>query len=60
MMVCMCATSRDVRVVCPWQFVVWTSGSQSVLRGSLGIRYQFPGDPWIHFCNCCFEICLLF
>jgi hypothetical protein len=25
------------------------SGFQSVLHGSQGIRYQFPGDPWIHF-----------
>ena len=32
------------------------SGSQSVLRGSTGIRDQFPGDPWMHFCNGCFEI----
>ena len=31
--------------------IVWSSGSQSVLRGSLGIRDQFPGDPWQHFCN---------
>jgi len=22
-----------------------------VLRRSQGIREQFPGDPWIHFCN---------
>ena len=27
------------------------NGLQSVLRGSQGIRDQFPGDLWIHFCN---------
>jgi len=31
-----------------------------VLRGSEGIREQFPGDPWIHFCNRSFEVCLYF
>ena len=27
-----------------------TSGSHSVVRLSIGICDQFPGDPWIHFC----------
>jgi len=26
----------------------WTSGSQTVLRGSQGIRDQFPGNPCIY------------
>ena len=36
------------------------SGSQTVLRGFQGIRDQFQGDPWIHFCNDYFEIYLFF
>ena len=24
------------------------------------IRDRFPKDPWIHFCNCCFEMYVLF
>ena len=24
------------------------------------IRYELPGDPWIHFCNGCFEVYWLF
>jgi hypothetical protein len=32
--------------------------SQSVLRRSQGMRDQFPGDPWIHFCNGCFDVYL--
>jgi len=31
--------------------ILWTSGSQSTLRESRGIRDQFPGDLLIHFCN---------
>jgi hypothetical protein len=27
-----------------------------VLHGSQGICDQFPGDPWIHFCNGYFEV----
>ena len=30
---------------------VYSGGSQSVLRGSQGIRDQLPGYPWIHFSN---------
>jgi hypothetical protein len=40
--------------------MVKTSSSQSVLRRFKGIRDQFPGDPWIHFCNGCFEVYLFF
>jgi hypothetical protein len=36
------------------------SVSQSVFRGSQGIRDQFPEDPWIHFCNGYFEVYLFF
>jgi len=28
------------------------TGSKIVLRASQGIRYQFPGDARIYFCNC--------
>jgi len=28
--------------------------------GSQGIRDQFPGDPWIHFCTHYFEVYLFF
>jgi len=37
-----------------------TQFSQSVLRGSKGIRDQFVGDSWVHFCNGYFEICWFF
>ena len=30
---------------------VWNSGSKRVLRESQRIHEQFPGDPWIRFCN---------
>ena len=30
--------------------LLYRSGSQSVFRGTRGIREQFPGDPWIHLC----------
>jgi len=33
---------------------------KSVLHGSQGLSYQFPGDPWIHFCNECLEVYLFF
>ena len=29
-----------------------------MLHESLGIRDQVPGDPWIHFINGCFDVCL--
>ena len=38
---------RDSLCMC----IVWSSDSQSVLRGSQRIRDQFPEDPWLHFCN---------
>ena len=34
------------------------SGSQNVLSASQGIRDQFPGDPWIRFCNSYSEVYL--
>ena len=34
----------------------YVSGSKSALHGSLGIRDQFPGDLWFHFCNDYFEL----
>jgi len=40
--------------------ILQISGSQSVLRGSQGIRCQFPGDPWVHFCYGYFEIYPIF
>ena len=35
--------------------ILYISRSQSVLRGSQGIRCHYEGDPWKHFCNGCFE-----
>jgi len=35
------------------------SGSQGVVRGSQGIRDQYPGDPLIHFRNGYFEVNLI-
>jgi len=40
--------------------IVLSSGSQSVLRRSQGIRDQFPGDPGLHFFNGYFEIYFVF
>jgi len=37
-----------------------TSGSQSVLRGSRGIRDQLPGDPSLHFCMATLQFTYLF
>jgi hypothetical protein len=37
---------------------VQTSGSHSSLHESQWIRDQFPGDPWIHFCNAYFQVYL--
>jgi hypothetical protein len=34
----------------------YSSGSLRVLRASLGIRYQFTGDPYICFSNGYFEV----
>jgi hypothetical protein len=42
---------------------VWCANAvvpQSVLRGSQGIRNQFPRHPWIKFCNGYFEVSLSF
>ena len=36
------------------------SVSQSKLRESQGLSDQFPNDPWIHPCNGCFEVYVLF
>ena len=33
---------------------------KSVLCGSQVLSYRFPGDPWIHFCNECLEVYLIF
>jgi hypothetical protein len=48
------------RIVVQLRQLLDSSGSQSVLRGRQGTRDQFPGDPWIHFCNGCFEFHLFF
>jgi len=40
--------------------VICNSGSQSVVWGSQGIHDQFPGDPWLHFCNGYFSVYLFF
>jgi len=39
---------------------ICNSGSQSVVWGSQEIHDQFPGDPWIHFCNGYFDVYLFF
>jgi hypothetical protein len=40
--------------------VLYSSGSQSVLRRSQGIRDHFPKDPLMHFCNGNIEVYLFF
>jgi len=39
----------------PSEVLGYSTGSQSVLRGCKESRDQFPGYPWIHFCDGCFE-----
>ena len=43
-----------------WNSCHGSSGSQILLRGSQGIRDQFPGDPRLHFCNDYCEVYLFF
>jgi hypothetical protein len=39
---------------------LYASVSQTVPRGSQGIREQYPGDTWMHFSNGYFELYLFF
>jgi len=41
-----------------YYFPISSQWFSSVLGRSQRIRDQFPGDPWIHFCNCYFEVYL--
>jgi hypothetical protein len=40
--------------------MLYDSGCQSVFRGIKRTYDQFPGDPWILFCNVCFDVYLFF
>jgi hypothetical protein len=51
---CLVKYRSDVLII-P-KHIHYISGSQSDFSESQEIRDQFPGDPWLHFCNGYFEV----
>jgi hypothetical protein len=48
-------TTTSFQIRSSSSFISHASGSQKGV-----IRDQFPGDPWIQFCDGCFEVYLFF
>jgi hypothetical protein len=56
------SSDYDFQVLCvtitshPSAQMFYISGYQSVLPISPGMRDHLPWDPWMNFCNGCFEV----